>query len=66
MAAPHLTFDIWRLAFYIRAVEAGTFPKTTMMTFHPQRWHDNMFDWSKELVMQNAKNVIKKWFFVRE
>jgi hypothetical protein len=56
----HSTNDI------IRAVEAGTFPKTTMMTFHPQRWHDNMFDWSKELVMQNAKNVIKKWFFVRE
>jgi hypothetical protein len=55
----HSTKDI------IRAVEEGTFPKTTMMTFHPQRWHDNLFDWSKELVMQNAKNVIKKWFFVQ-
>jgi hypothetical protein len=56
----HSTNDI------IRAVKEGSFPKTTMMTFHPQRWHDNIFDWSKELVMQNAKNVVKRWFFVKK
>jgi hypothetical protein len=58
VAGYHSTFDI------IRAVEAGTFPEQAMMTFHPQRWHDNVYSWSKELVLQNAKNVIKRLFFV--
>jgi len=55
----HFTSDI------IHAVNNGTFPRQTMMTFHPQRWHDNLYDWSKELVAQNVKNVIKRWFFVK-
>ena len=36
----HSTFDI------IRAVKEGTFPGRVMMTFHPQRWTDNPFDWT--------------------
>jgi hypothetical protein len=32
-----------------------------MMTTHPQRWAGDFFSWSVELVMQNAKNVVKKW-----
>ncbi len=35
-----------------------------MFTFHPQRWHDNTFKWTKELVYQNVKNIVKKHFFV--
>ena len=54
----HSTFDI------INAIKSCIFPIHTMLTFHPQRWHDNTFDWSKELIFQNVKNVIKRWFYV--
>jgi hypothetical protein len=50
----HSTDDI------IRAVEENRLPNQIMFTFHPQRWHDKMFPWVKELVMQNIKNQIKK------
>jgi hypothetical protein len=30
-----------------------------MITFHPQRWADSPLPWAKELVLQNAKNLIK-------
>ena len=36
-----------------------------MITVHPQRWNDNIFNWTKELVTQSGKNVIKKYFFVK-
>lgn len=55
----HSTNDI------IKAISDKTLPHPLMMTFHPQRWHDNLFDWSKELIMQNSKNLIKRWFYVR-
>jgi hypothetical protein len=32
-----------------------------MMTVHPQRWTDDPVSWTKEVVAQNVKNVIKKW-----
>lgn len=51
----HRTDDI------IEAVEKNRFPKQLMMTTHPQRWAGDFFSWSVELVMQNAKNVVKKW-----
>ena len=44
----------------VRAIDDGTFPHQLMMTTHPQRWNDNLFYWSKELVMQNTKNIIKR------
>ncbi|MEM7486573.1 MAG: hypothetical protein AAF348_15300 [Bacteroidota bacterium] len=53
------TFEI------IDAIDADYFPKKAMFTFHPQRWSDNMLLWSKELVLQNVKNVVKKHFFVK-
>lgn len=49
----------------IEALEKNTLPKKIMFTFHPQRWNDNFFKWSKELVLQNTKNMIKKIFFVK-
>jgi hypothetical protein len=55
----HSTQDI------IKAVNENKLPDKIMMTFHPQRWHDSVFPWAKELIMQNAKNVIKKYFFVK-
>ena len=54
----HTTIDI------IGALQAGTFPERAMMTFHPQRWSGNMFDWTRELVMQRAKNVVKRAWYV--
>lgn len=44
----------------IEAVKSGDFPKFTMFTFHPQRWHDEIGKWYYELIMQKSKNVIKR------
>lgn len=51
----HSTRDI------ISSVKAGIFPNQVMMNFHPQRWTNNKLLWSQELVMQNIKNVIKRF-----
>lgn len=55
----HSTFDI------MKAVENGSFPEKTMITFHPQRWTDNPILWTKELIWQNMKNQIKQYFFLK-
>ncbi len=49
----------------IEASTQGQLPDKIMFTFHPQRWNDNLLMWSKEFVLQNAKNGIKKYFFVK-
>ena len=49
----------------IDAVGRNTLPDKVMFTFHPQRWTDNPFEWSKEIVFQNSKNLVKKYFFVK-
>ena len=38
---------------------AGLLPDKVMFTFHPQRLTDNVYEWTKELVLQNVKNVVK-------
>jgi hypothetical protein len=50
----HLTNDI------IKAAKDGCLPDKIIMTFHPQRWHDSVVPWIKELVMQSAKNQVKR------
>jgi len=50
----HSTQDI------INAANEGRLPDKIMMTFHPQRWTSNPIWWTKELVMQNVKNAVKK------
>ena len=55
----HSTQDI------IDFLEKNDLPNKIMFTFHPQRWNDNIFMWSKELILQNLKNIIKKLFFVK-
>jgi hypothetical protein len=50
----HSTFDV------IAAIEAGRFPDKVMMTVHPQRWTDDPFLWTRELISQNIKNVVKR------
>ena len=49
----------------IKALNNAAFPDQIMFTFHPQRWHDNYFLWTTELIAQNIKNVIKKFFYVK-
>ncbi len=49
----------------IESIKNNSFPKSAMLTFHPQRWTDNPVLWVKELIAQSAKNTIKKWFFVK-
>ena len=51
----HSTNDI------IRAAQNGTLPPRIMITTHPQRWTDNPVEWLIEWVMQNLKNVVKRW-----
>lgn len=49
----------------IKAVDEGILPKQIMITVHPQRWTDNFFEWIEELVMQNLKNIIKRFIVKR-
>ena len=49
----------------IDAANQNQLPAKIMFTFHPQRWNDNLLIWSKELVLQNLKNIIKRIFFVK-
>ncbi|MBQ8055510.1 MAG: hypothetical protein IJ270_01675 [Paludibacteraceae bacterium] len=46
----------------ILAIEEDNFPNQVMVTTHPQRWTDNWIEWLLELVLQNLKNQIKRFF----
>ncbi len=49
----------------ITSAHRNELPNRIMFTFHPQRWNDNLFMWSKEFILQNIKNIVKKLFFVK-
>lgn len=44
----------------ISAVRSGRFPRSVMITTHPQRWTDSRTEWMRELLAQNFKNIIKR------
>jgi hypothetical protein len=44
----------------INAADEGNLPDQVMLNFHPQRWTNHPFHWSKELVWQNMKNQVKR------
>ena len=50
----HATDDI------IRSTKNDALSQRIMITTHPQRWTDNQWDWTKELIMQSLKNIIKR------
>lgn len=50
----HSTDDI------IKAINQGSMPRKIMVTTHPQRWTDSKVSWLQELVMQTAKNCVKR------
>lgn len=49
----------------IQALKKSELPDKIMFTFHPQRWHDNKYLWTEELVIQNIKNIVKKLYYVK-
>lgn len=55
-------FDLKTTEDVINAIPQ--FPDKIMITIHPQRWDDRFIPWLQELVMQNAKNVVK-WGLVK-
>lgn len=55
----HTTDDI------IDAIRENRLPKRLMITTHPQRWTDQSFSWTKELITQKAKNVVKRLLIAR-
>lgn len=55
----HFTDDI------IQAAKKGVLPDKIMFTFHPQRWTDKSLPWGKELVLQNLKNIVKRYLYVK-
>jgi hypothetical protein len=52
--AHHSTFDI------ITATRNKTLPNQIMLTIHPQRWTNHPLLWTRELLWQNVKNVVKR------
>ena len=54
----HSTFDL------INWLEKNDAPNTIMITSHPQRWTDNLFDWLVELISQSLKNKLKRLFLI--
>lgn len=49
----------------IKLIESGHFPDKSIFNFHPQRWSDSYMEWTRELLLQNAKNLVKRFFFVQ-
>ena len=56
----HTTNDL------IRAIQVGKTPRRLMITTHPQRWTDNCWAWTKELLLQSVKNMIKRIIIARK
>ena len=44
----------------LEAIKEDRLPKHIMMTTHPQRWTNDKSLWWKELVLQTAKNIVKR------
>ena len=60
--------DLWieqGLSFHstdnvIEGLRKGIIPRRLMITVHPQRWNSFSVAWGKELLLQNAKNIVKR------
>jgi len=51
----HTTFD------FIEWIQQKPAQQVIMITTHPQRWTNKPTEWIQELLMQNIKNIVKKW-----
>lgn len=45
----------------IELIRTGDLPDQIMINTHPQRWNDNWFYWTRELVWQSVKNQVKRF-----
>ncbi len=43
----------------IEKLNTNLLPSQVMQNIHPQRWTDDFVPWTKELIFQNVKNVVK-------
>jgi hypothetical protein len=59
------SYDFRTTGDIIRELNRRGLPAQVMITFHPQRWSDTLVGWTRELVMQNVKNMVKKTFYAR-
>jgi len=50
----------------IKAAKENRLPNQIMITAHPQRWTNNPLQWTKELIIQNAKNMVKRFVILRK
>ena len=41
-------------------------PNNLAITFHPQRWNNNLIMWYREMFFQSIKNIIKKNYYVTD
>jgi len=50
----------------IDALDKGVLANQLMLTVHPQRWHDALIPWFRELIWQSCKNVVKRNFLMKQ
>jgi hypothetical protein len=56
-----LQFEFTHSDEIISAIRQDQLPDQIMFNFHPQRWTNNYGSWTKELIIQNMKNQIKRF-----
>ncbi len=56
-------FDFKSSNQVIEGINSNSLPDQIMFTFHPQRWSSSYLAWAKEYVMQNVKNVVKRYLY---
>jgi hypothetical protein len=57
----HFDIDIKTTAGLIDAVKKGKLPERIMFNVHPERWDRSFLPWFKQLVLQNTKNIVKRF-----
>jgi len=45
----------------VKAIYSGKTPERIMINIHPQRWENSYPAWLKEAIIQNLKNIIKRF-----
>ena len=54
------THEIKKTFHMIEAVKENQLPHQVMINFHPERWDDSIIGWTRQLILQNLKNIAKK------
>jgi len=56
------SYDIKNTTELINMISEGLLPDKIIINTHPQRWSDPGFFWLNELIFQNLKNQIKRFY----